>query len=79
MVFTEEFNILDFDFWGSAKWIQSPDLTLDQLDQLEFLICDVFSGSTPTSTQINDFVSFDLKDMIKEDKIFGENFDYSQF
>lgn len=78
MDYKQEFNILSFDFWSGAKWIQSPDLTNEQLTICEDVICNSFAG-IPTATAINDFVWFNLKEIIKHNHLFGDDFDYSQF
>lgn len=76
--YTKEFDIKTFNFWGSAKWIQSPDFTEDQLSIMETYLDDCFHSQYPSATDINDYVAFYFRDTIKQLQLFGDYFDYSQ-
>lgn len=70
MKYTREFSIDQFEFWGPAVEVVSMFKEKRQLDFLETLIIDAFSDVTPSATDINDFVAYDLRDEINE--IYGE-------
>lgn len=67
MQFTQEFNIDTFSFHGPAVEVVKELRDLSRLEALEDLIEEMFSFSClkrlPTSTEINDFVSYE-KDFI---------------
>lgn len=59
MKYTVEFNIRDFEFWSGGKDTFDEYVRQDRLSELEQMIEDAFFGTTPTKTEINDFVWFD--------------------
>lgn len=66
MQYKVDFDIENFEFWGSAKDVFKRCVQEDKLVELERLIEDVFACSTPSNIEINDFVSFDAEDLIFE-------------
>lgn len=66
MQYTCEFSIEQFEFWGDAVEVVSMFKEKHQLDFLETLIVDAFSGVTPSATDINNFVAYTVKDEINE-------------
>ena len=66
MQYKVDFDIENFEFWGSAKDVFERCVQEDKLEELERLIEDVFCDSTPSDVEINDFVSFDAEDLIFE-------------
>ena len=67
MKYTNEFDINSFEFWGGAKDVMKSIREMDLTDMVACMIEDVFCDETPTKTQINDFVRFDLPDILRED------------
>lgn len=65
MEYTKEFDLYTFKFWGGAKGTIEEVQLLDMMDELESLLEDVFYESTPSATDINDFVWFE-DEMIQE-------------
>ena len=70
MEYTVDFDVRNFPFWSGAK-DRVSELTYEQLDELGAYIEDCFDGTTPTETDINDFVWFDCDDFLAQLK--GEN------
>ena len=66
MKYTDEFDINSFEFWGDAKDVMKSIREMDLEDTVACIIEDVFCDETPTKTQINDFVWFDLPDILEE-------------
>lgn len=66
MQYKVDFDIENFEFWGSAKDVFERCVQEDKLEELERLIEDAFACSTPSDVEINDFVSFDAEDLIFE-------------
>ena len=66
MQYKVDFDIENFEFWGSAENVFKRCVQEDKLVELERLIEDVFACSTPSNIEINDFVSFDAEDLIFE-------------
>jgi len=64
MHYKVDFDITTFEFWGSAKDVFDRCVQEDKLEELERLIEDTFCCSTPSDIEINDFVSFDVEDLI---------------
>lgn len=60
MIYTVEKNLSSFDFWSSAKNFAEM-LTLEELDQLDDLLPELFGEEIPTETQINDLFWFDFE------------------
>ena len=59
MRYTVEFNIRDFKFWSGGKDTFDEYVRQDRLSELEQMIEERFCMTTPTKTEINDFVWFD--------------------
>lgn len=59
MRYTVEFDIKDFPFWDGARVTFEEYVSQGRLSELKQMIEDAFCGTTPTKTQINDFVWFD--------------------
>lgn len=53
MKVTKNINLRNFEFWSGALAL-SENLTLEELDQIEFCLEDFFHDRTPTETEIND-------------------------
>ena len=64
MEYTIEFNIEKFEFWAGAKE-RTENLTPKQKLALGEYIEEVFADTTPTETQINDFVWFDCDEFLE--------------
>ena len=60
MTYTKEFSIDSFPFWAGAVDVVNHYAKKYMLDELEQLIIDTFVDCTPTETDINDFVWFDV-------------------
>ena len=65
MTYTKEFNIYDFEFWSGAKDVVNHYAAKEMLEDLEQLIIDTFDDCTPTETDINDFVWFEIPDIME--------------
>lgn len=65
MTYTKEFSIYDFKFWSGAKNVVDHYAEKGMVKELEQLIIDAFWGYTPTETDINDFVWFDVPDIME--------------
>lgn len=57
-----DFNIQDDCWSGAADRVK--DLSYEQLNALEDWIEEIFSGSTPEDTEVNDYIWFDEEDWI---------------
>lgn len=70
MNYTKEFDINEFEFWSGAKDWFNDFKQADMLDILAQRIEEVFEGTTPSDTDINDYVWFDddLHDLLEENK-----------
>lgn len=68
MNYTKEFDINDFNFWSGAKDWFNDFKQADMLDILSQKIEEVFEGTTPSDTDINDYVWFDddLHELLEE-------------
>ena len=60
MKYTKEFSVDNFKFWSGAVQIVNAFRKANMLDDLQQLIEDKFVNKTPTDTEINDFVWFDV-------------------
>lgn len=69
MQYTVEFDIREFDFWSGARDTYDEYEKQGRLDELEQMIEDAFCDTTPSDTDINDFVWFDDE----VNKIFDED------
>ena len=58
MKFTEEFDVDAFPFWAGAKDTVDVVRKANNMDGLQSLIEEHFAESTPTKTDINDYVWF---------------------
>ena len=56
MKFTTEINLTKFDFWSGAK---SHKFTYEELEELEFIIEDLYHTEPPSETDINDLFWFE--------------------
>ncbi len=59
MQYLKEFSIYDFEFWSGAKVWADRFAKQKMYDALGDKILSVFEGTTPTETEINDYVWFD--------------------
>lgn len=64
MKYVVEESLRNFRFWSGAKE-NAAQLTLEQLDQLEEELEQIYSEGELTDTQINDIMWFDF-DWVKE-------------
>lgn len=64
MKFTEEFDVDAFPFWAGAKDTIDVVRKANSMDGLQSLIEEHFAESTPTKTEINDFVWFNQKTIL---------------
>jgi hypothetical protein len=60
MKYTKEFSVDNFKFWSGAVQVVDAFRKVNMLDDLQQIIEDVFADRTPTDTEINDFVCFDV-------------------
>ena len=60
MKYTKEFSVDNFKFWSGAVQVVDAFRKANMLDDLQQLIEDNFVNKTPTDTEINDFVWFDV-------------------
>lgn len=60
MKYTKEFSVDNFKFWSGAVQVVNAFRKANILDDLQQLIEDKFVNKTPTDTEINDFVWFDV-------------------
>ena len=60
MKYTREFSVDNFNFWSGAVQVVDAFRKANMLDDLQQIIEDVFADRTPTETEINDFVWFDV-------------------
>jgi hypothetical protein len=60
MKYTKEFSVDNFKFWSGAVQVVDAFRKANMLDDLQQIIEDVFADRTPTETEINDFVWFDV-------------------
>jgi hypothetical protein len=59
MQYIVEENLSNFNFWsGGAD--RAKLFTLEQLDEIEEHLCEIFGDEIPTDTQINDLFWFDV-------------------
>lgn len=59
MEYLDTFNIYDFQFWAGGKIWADEFAKQHKYNVLEDMILSVFEGTTPTKTEINDYVWFD--------------------
>ena len=59
MEFRKNINIENFSPWSGGKDTLNTIKEHGKLKELEYLIDEFFIGSTPTETEINDFLWFD--------------------
>lgn len=65
MNYTQDFDVFNFPFWSGAL-DRVKDLDCSELAALGEYIEECFADTTPTKTQINDFVWFECDDFIGE-------------
>lgn len=58
MLIHKEEDLRNFDFWGPAR-DHSAELSLEQLDQLEFILEDIYPEGID-ETQLNDIMAYDF-------------------
>ena len=58
MKITFDTHLQNFEFWSGAKTF-AEKLTLEELNELEYTICDLFPDKQPTETEINDLFWFE--------------------
>lgn len=67
MVIKREYELEDMDYllWSGAreKWVAATD---DQRERVWTLLKDVFEGSIPELTTVNDFIWFECDDIFDE-------------
>jgi len=64
MKITFDTHLGNFEFWGGAKTF-AEKLTLAELNELEYIIFDLFSNKQPTETEINDLFWFEEEMLCK--------------
>ena len=65
MMFTKEFDVDTFKFWGGAEIIARIIRKRGKMEEFGNHIEIVFDGMTPTETEINDQVWFQSDDIFK--------------
>lgn len=67
MVYTVEFDINQFNFWGGAKGTIAELEAQDRMKEAQGLIEDLsqYEEEPMTETQVNDLVWFELPDMME--------------
>ena len=60
---TELNSIANFQAWSGGKSTLDRIIELDRIDELDELIEELFNDTTPTETELNDFLWFDLPEM----------------
>lgn len=58
MKITYDTHLQKFEFWGGAK-VFAEKLTLEELNDLEYTIPELFTDRQPTETEINDLFCFE--------------------
>ncbi|GAF95398.1 unnamed protein product [marine sediment metagenome] len=58
MIINKNIDLKNFEFWSGAKDLADL-LTLDELEQIEFNLEDLFHDKTPSETDINDLFWFE--------------------
>ena len=58
MIINKNIDLKNFKFWGGAGDLADL-LTLDELEQIEFNLEDLFHDKTPSETDINDLFWFE--------------------
>ena len=58
MIINKNIDLKNFKFWSGAKDFADL-LTLDELEQIEFNLEDLFHDKTPSETDINDLFWFE--------------------
>lgn len=56
MTYTREFSVDTFPWWSYAKDTIAEVRKHNKIDEFQSYIEDAFEGTTPTATQVNDFV-----------------------
>ena len=70
----ETCDLADFPAWSGAKDSLNEIIELGIEDEAEDYIKEMFYGETPTDTQINDLLWFDMDDWIEEHREHKDNF-----
>ena len=65
MTYTKEFSIETFEFWSGAKYVVNHYAEKGMIEELEHLIICRFEDCTPTETDINDFVWFEVPEIME--------------
>lgn len=65
MKYTKEFNIYSFPFWAGAVYVVRHYAKKHMLDDLEQIVIDRFCDETPTETDVNDFVWFEIPEIME--------------
>jgi hypothetical protein len=58
MIINKNIDLKNFEFWSGAKNLADL-LTLEELEQIEFCLEDLFHDKTPSETDINDLFWFE--------------------
>ena len=56
MEYTKQLKLTEFDFWSGAK---QHSFTYNELNTIEDFMSDIFTGKTPSETDINDLFWFE--------------------
>jgi hypothetical protein len=59
MVYSKEFDVNEFEFWGGAKDTIKVIKEHKMMGQLQDMLEEMFLDKIPTATEINDTVWFD--------------------
>jgi hypothetical protein len=59
MVYSKEFDVNEFEFWGGAKDTIKVIKEHKMMGQLQDMLEEIFADEIPTATKINDTVWFD--------------------
>lgn len=63
MKYEVDFDVNEFDFWSGAKDTIADVKRYDLMEELGNLIEETFADTTPTDTEINDYVWFEKKEI----------------
>ena len=73
MEYTKEFDVRTFEFWSGGQDTFEDVKERKLLDELQSHLEEVFEGTTPSTTEINDYMWFGRDEIYKA---LGMNDDY---
>ena len=59
----DDFNALEYLVWGQAEQILKEIYDADKEDDLMEHLEEVFADTTPTLTEINDYIAYDWEEI----------------